>query len=199
MMDNGKRPLGPERRSDYEPDTQPMTTEVPVEQPAQPVKTQKPRHKHGRAFSFVAILFLLSLLALGVMTFFWYGEYQKNVALEQQNLELLNDKLAREAKDELDKEKVDASLTEDEAILRAADLYRKADVYDQYDDFEPKIVNKTEDFALVTIGVGGVIIKKVDDTWIAITAANDVPETSIKAYDIPMDRLFPDAAPGEFE
>lgn len=69
---------------------QPAVTQSQNKQPvSEPVLTKE---KHSRAFSFVSILFLLTLLGAGVMTYLWYNQTAEVDSLSREVAQLKSEK-----------------------------------------------------------------------------------------------------------
>ena len=201
-MDNDKRPLGPDRKSDYEPDTHPVSDNQPTAQESKPVVEQKTRHKHGRAFSFVSILLLLTILALGIMAYFWYAEYDKNSALEDQNLALIQEKSAREAREEMAEEgdnpdaPVAINVSDEERVIASAQTFAcviNADACDNYSlEQQGEIVEGNDEdarFAKVVFSDGfaggSMILKNTGEAWVVVSYGQSVSEEDKAAFNIP--------------
>lgn len=84
MNDDFKRPLGDVKK-------QPVTPVVETSSPPQPPQNApvvKEKKKNSKAFSFVSILLLLTLLGAGIMTYLWYNQNQDVDGLKNDNASL---------------------------------------------------------------------------------------------------------------
>ena len=147
-----------------------------------------PQEKHSKAFSFVSVLFLIMILAVGVMTYLWYNQMA--------DVDSLNSELTQ-AKSEQDvlKQQI-ADLKKDTTSEPATETVTKSDddiikeevtVYNQaYKDSEDKqfvvsVTKKSGSFAWASFGLvqsesgGKCLLKKVDTSWAVLFCGQSTP------------------------
>lgn len=179
-------------------DPKPTPSKTAAEKP--PVK-----EKHSRAFSFVSMLFLLALLAAGVMTYLWYNQKTQVDSLNADLRSLKSTETSlRSQIDKLKKQNAnlgnavvdqvangDESLSDAEQIKKlvvAHEHARVAAVDAQYTVGEPSIQG---DFAKVGMsspdGPGWrCLVKKVDGMWVILACGQQDPaENDLKAWGVP--------------
>lgn len=161
--------------------TQPVDT-TPAVAPAQPVK------KHSKALSFVSILFLLMLLAAGVMTYLWYDQKSQVDSLRA-DVEAAEKTAAdlRENATKVDNpdEPVAVEMTDDDQIKEATITYQHTFKATEKTQYAVTITKKEAEFARVSFapipsegGGAACLLKKVDGTWLVLFCGQSTPEQS---------------------
>lgn len=172
-------------------------------QPAQSSANQPvvKKEKHSRAFSFVSILFLLTLLGAGVMTYMWYNQ---SADIESLNREITQAKAEQETlKNQVSElRKANGAEVVVEAVTETDDDMIKAEVvsYNQaFKDSEDKqftvaVTKKTGLFAWASYGLvqsesgGKCLLKKVDTNWVVLYCGqNTPPQTDLDSWGVPKD------------
>lgn len=179
-MDDPKKPVTPETK------TTPITTpsSVPLE-----------KEKHSRAFSFVSTLFLLSLLAVGVMTYLWYYQKQQAISYQADNSAVNSEKASLQAQiDKLKKQNANlgnavvdqaanGAMTDDEQIIAATKAYSHGQTSIGNASVSVVIHKKQDNFARAGVTVNNqygfsCILKKADDTWMVLYCTQSETETT---------------------
>lgn len=181
-----------------------MEEQKPAKQP-EPVRSQSvsqapvPKERHSRAFSFVSMMFLLTLLAAGVMTYLWYNQKTQNESLQggvtsarstesslraqieklkKQNANLGNAVIDQVANDE-------PQQTDDEAIKATVIAWSHARKDAASETVSVEIEEKALPFVRVTKNYGKAgsgstcILKKADTIWVVLICGQQTPDQDI--------------------
>jgi hypothetical protein len=160
--------------------TQPVVTQ-PVQPPVnQPVVKKE---KHSRAFSFVSVLFLLTLLGAGVMTYMWYNQTAEVESLNQEIAQLkseqeaLKKQLAMADEASPDTATTPEPTTDEAQLTETATARYYAEVLSKNPDPNLKITISKLEQSFARVAVTGsdnstsCIYKKVDGTWVWLYCA----------------------------
>ncbi|MGB3024085.1 MAG: hypothetical protein WBB39_04770 [Candidatus Saccharimonadales bacterium] len=172
-------------------------------------KNQEPRERHSRAFSFVSVLFLLTLLGAGVMAYLWYNQ---KADVDQLNNEVATAKSAQTSlQSQIDKLKKqnanlgnavvdqvangDAATSDKDQIIAVALAYAKAGKDAAQSKYTITVTKQTSTFAAVSVGAsegGGYKcwLKKSNDIWLVLLCGQNTPaQTDIDRWGLPADMV----------
>ncbi len=173
--------------------------------------TSEPKEQHSRAFSFVSTMFLLAVLAAGVMTYLWYSQKMQNQSLRSDVTSAHSTESSlRTQMDKLKKENTnlrnvvgdqaatghDATATDKEAMLETAQRYVSA-----YKDYENSTIeadarNYRSDATFVLVPVVtknpasnmGCVMKKAHENWVVISCGQGSPDQdTLDRFGVPTD------------
>jgi hypothetical protein len=177
--------------------TQPQVT-PPVQPPVnQPVVKKE---KHSRAFSFVSILFLLTLLGAGFLAYLWYDQAAEVESLNQEITQLKSEQEALKKQlamaDEANPDTATTSepTTDEAQLTETATARYYAEVLSKNPDPNLKITISKLELPFARVGVTGsdngtsCIYKKVGDTWVWLycTQAQTIETQDLdKRYGVP--------------
>ena len=131
--------------------TQPVMAQSPQTPMNQPVVKKE---KHSRAFSFVSILFLLTLLGAGVMTYMWYNQATEVESLNKEITQLKSEQEVLK-KQAASGTPMGSDLKDESALGAMAESYHQANVTEGYQNtpylVSIKYLDKDYTFARVHI------------------------------------------------
>ncbi|MBP7760702.1 hypothetical protein KA093_02810 [Candidatus Saccharibacteria bacterium] len=174
--------------------TTPNTQSIPTTTSS--VNNPVAKEKHSRAFSFVSVLFLLTLLGAGIMTYLWYNQ---KADVDQLNSEITSAKSSQTVlQAQIDKlKKQNANLgnavvdtvangntsTDDEQIIAATKAYSHAQSSIGSASVSVNVNKKQGEFARSGVTVDNsygfaCVLKKADNIWIVIYCAQSATETT---------------------
>lgn len=171
--------------------SEPVTTATT---PTQPLVTKE---KHSKAFSFVSVLFILMILAVGVMTYLWYNQkadydsLQNEITASEATITGLRTQLGKLNKENttLEDTVVDQATganaaSDDDQIKKAVVVYNHAYVAAEKTQYTVNVTKKEGAFAWASFGTvppeGGAkcLLKKVDSVWVILYCGQDTMSQS---------------------
>jgi|GEM_PF-6566152 len=200
-MGQDKRPLGSENKTksieSENVDSNPVVTETVVQKPVKPVKP-----RHSKAFSFVSMLFLLTLLATGVMAYFWYetdrdlqsAESDRDNAVKQ--LAQSDFELKNAISDADGTGSTGEQLSKDEMLVKTVNAYEKAIGATEFAFTKDSKVSKSGDFVGFGLREAFCVYKYQDGVWLQAYCSqgvNDRTDDIRQTWGIPDAVLNPPA------
>lgn len=146
------------------------------------------KEKHSKAFSFVSVLFLLTLLGAGIMTYLWYNQSADVDSLNQELSQTKSEQVALQKQvadlkkagtSELATETVTKS--EDDMIKEAVVAYNHAFVAAEKTKYTVNVTKKEGVFARASYGTvppetgAKCLLKEVDNLWLVLTCSQNEP------------------------
>ena len=162
------------------------STQPVVTQPVQPTVVNQPvvkKEKHSKAFSFVSILFLLTLLGAGFLAYLWYNQTAEVDSLNQEitqlksEQEVLKKQLATSNEVTTDSDVATEPATDEAQITEMATARYYAEVLSKNPDPNLKITISKLEQSFARVAVTGsdnstsCIYKKVDGSWVWLYCA----------------------------